>query len=655
MSRRQPLILLLALLLSFVLVPAGLRPASAAPPSAPAAPPGGVHELTRADADTWLDGLVPAMLEHSGAPGATIAIVRGDEVVTARGFGSSNRWNPGADGAAAVDPATTQFRIGSVSKLFTAVAAMQLVEQGKLDLDGGVQQYVDVKLDVPKGEPTVRDLMTHTAGFEEYLGTGFMQTDPEELPTLREVVSNMPAQVNEPGTVSAYSNHGTALLGYIVERVSGEPYDQYVREHVMKPLGMERSSAAQPIDPALAKTVASGFDDPTSDAQAKPFELVGPAPAGSVSSTATDMARFASFLLGHGPAGVLKPETLELMKKPAIDPKKAPQYANAVNTLGLQLWLTELDGVRTIGHGGDTGLFHTMLVTFPDQDLAVFVSQNGLGVQGVGDLRESLVSQFTQRYVAAKPELPKAVSSAKADAQALAGAYTLSRSQRSGPLKIGNALGNINVIANEDGTVSFAGSPARYRETEKDVWRVVEGGPTAGTDVFTVHDGTIAYLPAHELRRTPVFELMPVFLVVIGSAVAIGLLASVIAVADAIGRFRARRDPQRPDPKQLGRAGAWGRRLMGLTGAGMAVSVIGVAVFFSLLSVMQPSAIPLRVAQVGLVLVAAGGVGAIIRAVAGIRHRTWFAAAWAVVVVLAAAAFVGTLAYYNLGTINLRF
>lgn len=653
MSRTSPVLLtLLTLLAALCLLPVG-GPSALADPAPPST--SGTHELTAADADAWLDGMVPTMLQAGDGAGVTVSIVKDGKLLTARGYGAANRWSLGAEGADPVDPAATQFRIGSISKLFTAVAAMQLVEQGKIGLNEGIDQYVDIQLDHPLGEPTIRHLLTHTAGYEEYLGTEFMQTDPEKLPSLREAVSDMPRQIHEPGTVSAYSNHGTALLGYIVEQVSGQPYDQYVQQHVLDPLGMERTTTAQPLPAEFRTTMAVGFQDPTVTTDPQGFELIAPAPAGSASSTATDMAIFANFLLGHGPEGVLTPETLQLMTSPGIDTEKAPLYENAVNTMGLQLWLTEYHGVKMVGHGGDTGLFHSMLSIYPELDAAVFISQNGLGVQGVSDMRNPLVTEFADRYGAPETELPAAVAGSEADAKALAGSYKLSREQRSGVLKLMLPLSQMDIVANKDGTVSLAGMPGTYRQVKKGEWRLVAGSPAFGVDAFTTDGDAIAFLPAHELHRAPAIETMPVFAGLLVPALLIGLLASIVAVTGTVSRWRARRHPEMPNPAVLGTAGRWGRRAMGLVGAGMVVAAGGVAIFLNSVSSMEPAVIALRIGQLGILAAAVGGVGAAIRAVSAIRQRAWSAAVWAVLVTIAAAVFVGVLAYYNLGTVNIQF
>jgi CubicO group peptidase (beta-lactamase class C family) len=186
--------------------------ATATPSLAAVAAP--AHELTQADADAWLDGFMPYALERNDIAGAEVAIVKDGQVLTLRGFGYS-------DVAAhkPVDPAVDMFRPGSVSKLFTWTAVMQLVEQGKIDLDVDVNRYLDFKIPTYDGKPiTMRNLLTHTPGFEEVARGGFRFEN--NVPPLGDVLKHwIPKRVFPPGTTPAYSNWGAALAGYIVERI----------------------------------------------------------------------------------------------------------------------------------------------------------------------------------------------------------------------------------------------------------------------------------------------------------------------------------------------------------------------------------------------------------------------------------------------------
>jgi CubicO group peptidase (beta-lactamase class C family) len=198
--------------------------------------------------------------------------------------------------------------------LFTWTAIMQLYEQGKLDLDRDVNEYLDYKIPDAFGKPiTLKNIMTHTPGFEEQIKDLF--TVGNSKPVLGEYLkTHIPGRVYPPGTVPAYSNYATAVAGYIVERVSGRPFDEYVAENILKPLKMTRSTFSQPLPSELAPLMSNGYRLGSGSAEA--FEVVNPYPAGSLSSSATDMAQFMIAHLQDGQLGdarILKPETARLM------------------------------------------------------------------------------------------------------------------------------------------------------------------------------------------------------------------------------------------------------------------------------------------------------------------------------------------------------
>ena len=204
-------------------------------------------QLTAGDVEAFLDGVVPLQLEREDIAGATVAIVKDGKLLFAKGYGYSDVTNKKP-----VSPEVTMFRPGSVSKLFTWTAVMQLVEQGKLDLDRDVNEYIDYKIPDAFDKPiTVKNLLTHTPGFEEQVKD--LITNRVETPDLGAYLkTHIPGRIFPPGTVPAYSNYGAALAGYIVERVSGEPFDQYVQDHIFKPLGMTHSTFDQPLPSELA-------------------------------------------------------------------------------------------------------------------------------------------------------------------------------------------------------------------------------------------------------------------------------------------------------------------------------------------------------------------------------------------------------------------
>ena len=254
------------------------------------APPGGAlipnpattaHNLDRADLESWFDGFIPYGMEAGNIAGGVITVVKDGEVVFAKGYGYS-------DMAAhtPVDPERTLFRPGSVSKLFTWTAVMQMVEQHKLDLDRDVNEYLDFRIpDRPDGPITLRNIMTHTAGFEEQIKS-LITEDPKALTPLAEYARNStPTRIFAAGSTPAYSNYATSLAGYLVQRVSGQSFDDYIDNNIFKPLGMTHASFRQPLPAALAPDMGKGYQIATEPP--KPYEIVVPAPAGSLAASAS--------------------------------------------------------------------------------------------------------------------------------------------------------------------------------------------------------------------------------------------------------------------------------------------------------------------------------------------------------------------------------
>src|SRR5918997_750745 len=209
-------------------------------------------QLTAADVNAWLDGLMPYSLARGDIPGAVVVVVKDGQVLTQRGYGFAN-----VAKRQKVDPRTTLFRPGSISKLFTWTAVMQQVEQGKLNLDADVNQYLDFKIPPYQGRPvTLRQIMTHTAGFEEQVKDLITTEQDAAVPYDKLLKRWVPDRVYAPGTTPAYSNYATSLAGYIVARVSGQPFDQYLERNIFAPLGMSRSTMRQPLPAHLKPLMA---------------------------------------------------------------------------------------------------------------------------------------------------------------------------------------------------------------------------------------------------------------------------------------------------------------------------------------------------------------------------------------------------------------
>ncbi len=455
-----------------------------APVPAPSAP-----QLTREDLEAWLDGFIPYALGRGNIAGGIVVVVKDGQVLVQKGFGYAD-----VEKKLPVDPEKTLFRPGSISKLFTWTAVMQLVERGKIDLDADINQYLDFKIPPgPDGEPiTMRNLMTHTPGFEEQVKE-LISEDPARIRTIEDTLKDwVPERIFKAGTMPAYSNYGTALAGYIVERVSGISFDDFLDQNIFAPLGMTSIPlSASRCPKALMAGMAQGYED--ASGKPKGYELINLSPAGSLASTGADMARFMIAHLQNGAFGDTRILTEETAKKMHGTPLT---IIPGVNRMLLGFYETDTNGHRIISHGGDTQYFHSDLHLFIDAGVGYFISFNSAGKEGaVGPLREAFYRNFADRYFPG-PAAEGAVdeATAKEHAAAIAGSYISSRRAESTFLSILNLVQPTKVVVNEDGTISLpmltdlSGEPTKWREIAPWVWREVDG---KGRLVAEVKDGRV--------------------------------------------------------------------------------------------------------------------------------------------------------------------
>ena len=427
------------------------------------------HQLTEQDVAAFLDGIMPQQLAREDIAGAVISVVKDGKVIFAGGYGYSD-----VEKKKPVSPEGTLFRPGSISKLFTWTSVMQLVEQGKLDLDRDVNDYLDFRIPATYPKPiTLRNIMTHTAGFEESVQELFVADAKELQPLGPYLHKHMPARIFPPGTTPAYSNYATTMAGYIVQRVSGQDYFDYVDEHIIKPLGMTHSTFRQPLPDALAPLMSNGYT--VASQPAKKYEFVEAAPAGSSSVSAMDMTRFMIAHLQNGKyenVQILKPETAELMH--------SRQFANLpdMNAMCLGFYEETRNGHRIIGHAGDTDYFHSDLHLMPDAQLGFFISYNSAG-KGEISAREGVWHAFLDRYFPVELKDGSPVSTATSDAEQVSGRYIVSRRSEDNILSVLSVAGEFNIVRNDDGTISakdlkdMNGEPKKFREISPMMFRDV--------------------------------------------------------------------------------------------------------------------------------------------------------------------------------------
>ncbi len=441
----------------------------AAPP-APQAPPT-TPEMTRQDLEAFLDGFIPIELQRDDIAGAVVMVVKDGKVLLAKGYGYADVKNKKP-----VTVDATLFRPGSISKTFTWTAVMQLVEQGEIDLNRDVNDYLDFKIPATFDKPiTMKDLMTHTPGFEETLKELFVSDAADMRPLQEYVRHHLPKQIFPPGTTPAYSNYGATLAGYIVQRVSGMPFDDYIEQNIFWPLNMHRTTFRQPLPADLKPLMSEGYNQASQPA--KSFEFVQAWPAGSLSTTAGDMSHYMIAHLQDGEyngARILKPETARLMHSRVfgLDPR--------LNGMAYGFYEETRNGHRIIGHGGDSQWFHSDLHLMPDDHIGFFVSYNSAGKPGFPG-RTALWQGFLNRYFPYTPPPGQQVANAAQDAKSVAGTYWVSRRSQTNVAAVVNSLDQARVSVNSDGTISvdqakdFAGNPKHYREIAPLFFRDVNG------------------------------------------------------------------------------------------------------------------------------------------------------------------------------------
>ncbi len=342
----------------------------------------------------FLDGFFATAMDSLHVPGAVFVFVENGRIVLKRGYGYAN-----LSSKTPVDPDTTLFQIASISKLFTATAVMQLNEQGKVNLDEDVNTYLTAfKIPDAFTTPvTLRSLMTHTAGFDERSIGMAARTAKDWVPLGEYLTKRMPPRVRPVGESASYSNHGVALEGFVVEQVSGVPFNDYVVHNIFQPLGMAHSTFAV-IDP-LPPTLAQGYDFDGLDYVKAPYLYNNLIPAGGVLSTGDDMARFMIAHLQNG-----RFDNARILSDAAAQELHAHQFSHDPRMEGFagQFFEDDVNGYPAIAHGGDLPGFCSLLYLLPETNSGFFVSMNA----DRDELRRLLTNVFMDRFYPALRQPP---------------------------------------------------------------------------------------------------------------------------------------------------------------------------------------------------------------------------------------------------------
>ena len=460
----------------------------------------GAHELGSGDVQPWLDELMGKAMQQQPIAGAVVVVVKDGNVLLSKGYGY-------ADVAAKkpVDPATTLFRVGSLSQLFTWTAVMQLVEQHKLSLDVDINRYLDFSIPSRDGKPiTLRDLMTHTAGFEDVSKDLFVPDASALMSNEAWLKRRVPARIYPVGEVPAASHYGAALAGYIVQRVSKQPFETYVEQHIFQPLDMQHASFRQPLPPALQPDMALGYRSPTEPPHA--FELIPATPAAALSISGGDMARFMIAHLQFGRAG-----EAQLLEQPTVQTMHGYTRTSVPGLHGMSLGFTQMDrnDQKILGDTGSTRFFHSEVALFTPQHVGVFVAIDGDVDQTV--LRQ-LFDGFADRYFPSLPQIkPPTLATALTHGAQLVGSYLPSRISQSNFRALRNLFTQTQVTLAPDGTLrtpmfdSVVG-PAHWREIKPFLWLDDASGSRLSA---VMQDGKVNMLAIDDTAPSLVFLPVP--------------------------------------------------------------------------------------------------------------------------------------------------
>lgn len=464
------MVIILALVLS---LPATAQVAGSAPNSTAPVQRGSIDP---ADLEVFLDDFFARNMEELNIPGAAFVMVKDGEVFFAKGYGYADLENQ-----IPVDPELTIFRVGSVSKLFTATAIMQLAEQGVLNLDTDINQYLtNFKIAGTYSQPvTLAQLLTHTAGFEDrYISTAVSSED-DLLPMEAFLADYAVARVNPPGTVHSYSNYSFNLAGHLVEVMSGIPFAQYVEENILTPLGMERTTFFQPLPDNLSSDLARSYSFVQDAYIPGSFVYLHGPPEGALSATVLDISRF---MIAHLQDG--RYQDVQILAEGTAQEMHQQQFTHHPDLPGMTYGFKErfINGMRVIGHGGDIDGYASQMILLPGEDIGIFVSYNIYN----DAFRNDLVSAFFDHYYPSGSET-STFEQIALNPQELArfnGAYRWVKYPRS---TMGKAVAlppgpfNWTIHANEDGTLSLAvfgiSAEWRYAPVEPLVFKQVSGEP----------------------------------------------------------------------------------------------------------------------------------------------------------------------------------
>jgi CubicO group peptidase (beta-lactamase class C family) len=465
--------------------------------------------LNEAELEVWFDGWLNNVIASNDLAGIVVTVVRDEDVLFSKGYGYADV------GAGTKLTPSHLIRPGSVSKLFTWTAVMQLVESGRLNLDTDIRPLLDFDLELEYDAPvTIRDLMTHRAGFENVV-RDLIVTAPSVISNEDWLKQNIPNQIFPPGETAAYSNYGAALAGYVVERITGQPFEDYVDSSIFQPLDYRGASFRNGIDQTNSELVVKSYS--LASEPEKPYEMIPPSPSGALRISAKDIGKFMLVHLNEGKWNekvLLQPHTVELMHNSLVE------NISSLPAMALGFYRADRNGIPVLAHFGDTMYHHSGLFLLPSQDVGIFVSISGSGKNDAGyELRKAILNSFVDRYFPCTDACDIDLNMFEKEqslthANQISGNYLYSRLGATTLLSIANIFQQLTIKSLPGGELETpfyrksSGVPWTWKEVSPYVWQQIGGQERLAAVVND--DGKVVNLSLSHIA--PFSSLIPVTL-----------------------------------------------------------------------------------------------------------------------------------------------
>jgi CubicO group peptidase (beta-lactamase class C family) len=435
----------------------------------------GKGSIDSAELANFVDPLIRAQMEKEHIPGAVFVLVQNGRILYQRGYGFSN-----VERRVPVDPEMTIWRIGSISKVFTATAVVQLADRNRVKLKDDVNLYL-TRFKVPPTFPepvTFEHLLTHTAGFDEIRPGTRAETAAGLLP-LGDFLFNKLIRLRPPGRIISYSTYGMTL-----EQVSGAPFERYLEQNIWRPLGMTRTNIVVPD--SLRADLAQGYEYDSGANKLAEWEWYHTTPASSINASAADMARFIIAHLQNGRLGsqriLSETASRDMHRQHATSDPRLPGFAYG-------FYEAFANGERLLEHGGNVEGFSAQLTLIPARGIGFFIASQHEPARLRDVVQEALLDRLFPAKVKAPATVP--MPGYRERAGRFVGTYELNQfchscgaGRREYP--------RIEVKANADGSISITGIPEPLVEVAPLFFKRVAG--TGGSVFKTDSSGRVNLL-----------------------------------------------------------------------------------------------------------------------------------------------------------------